>query len=240
MEQVEKNILTGKLNWLPYSGQELSVTDSVQVFKIKVSDYFRHIDAELTLSANESAKASRFRHQQSMENFTVRKYLLRQLLSRFLRIPAAEIIFQLQGNKKPSVEGISFNVSHTKDHIVMAFSGSDVGIDVEYMDPHFQFQEILSTCFSPDEIAFIENSATPLLNFYILWTRKEALLKASAEGLVDKLQEVPSLRPYAFRNAVQYKIDSFMATKELLLSIALPGPPKEISYWDLTDPLIFF
>ncbi|WP_158622513.1 4'-phosphopantetheinyl transferase family protein [Pedobacter sp. KBW06] len=240
MEQVEKSLLTGNLNWVPYSGQGLSATDFVQVFKISAGNYFRHIDAAATLSATESAKASRFPHQQSRENYTVRKYLLRQLLSRFLQVPAAEIVFQMQGNKKPIVDGVSFNVSHTKDHIVMAFSESAVGIDVEYIDAHFQYREVIDTCFSPAEADYIENSDTPLLNFYTLWTRKEALLKASAEGLVDELNKVPSLAPYVLRNAAQYKIDSHMATKESLLSIAVSGRPKEIRYWDLADPLIFF
>lgn len=235
MEPTTDSLLNVTINWLPYDGQALSVKDFVQVFKINASDFFKKINPIGILSAEELAKADRFLHQQSRENYTVRKYFLRKLLSHFLSIPHEALVFQLKDNKKPMIDGLFFNVSHSKDLITIAFSKSTIGVDIEYVDPYFQYNEVVDLCFSAEEKAMVENAAMPILPFYLLWTRKEAIVKATGEGIVEQLQEVPSRYARVLRNGLDYNIDSFFATENHLLSTATPLDSKPVKFWELSN-----
>jgi len=75
----------------------------------------------------------------------------------------------------------------------LAVGDSDIGIDVEKIDPDFSYEDILATGFSVSEINLIKKSASPRSYFYLHWTRKEALTKATAKGLDDNLIAVPCL-----------------------------------------------
>lgn len=228
------NLLNGAVTWTPYSGQDLSIKDFVHIFKIKASDYYLKIRPEEVLSVEELAKAARFSHHQSRENYTVRKYFLRKLLSHFTGVPPAAVIFHLNDNKKPAIDGLFFNVSHSKDLITIAFSTTDIGIDLEYIDPYFKYKEVAEFCFSADEKAMVESDELPILSFYLLWTRKEAIVKATGEGLVEQLQEVPARSCLISRNGADYKIDSFFATETYLLSIAKSPHSLPAKFWTLT------
>ena len=62
-------------------------------------------------------------------------------------------------------------------------------------------------CFDHQESSFIL-SDDPITKFYLLWTRKEALIKATGEGLTDHLNEVPSLLNEVKRKEKLFKINS--------------------------------
>ncbi|WP_316820155.1 4'-phosphopantetheinyl transferase family protein [Pedobacter gandavensis] len=239
METAE-TLLNGAVHWRPYDGQDLSLKDLVQVFKIKASDYFKKIRAEDILSAEELAKAARFLQQQSKENYTVRKYFLRKLLSVFTGIPPTELVFKLMANKKPGMDGLFFNVSHSRDLITIAFSSTDIGIDLEYIDPNFQYQDIMALCFSKEEILLVEMADQPMLAFYLIWTRKEAIIKATGEGIEEQLQTVPSLQRQILRNGTNYQVTSYLATANHLFTTANPAIEKPFVFWDLTTAFTFF
>lgn len=226
-------ILERDSEWFPYHGQELLQKDLVHVFIINVSEHFQKIVATAVLSVEELAKAERFLHQQSRHNYIAGKYFLRLLLSRFLYIPPVEINFQLKAKKKPAVAGIEFNVSHSKDHIVIAFSQTAIGIDIEHLDQDFQYNDVMDLCFSKQEAQFVKESPQQLLSFYTLWTRKEALLKATGEGLVDQLDQVPALTGQIFRQDSLFHINSLLTTTGQLISVASTGNHQGLKLWTL-------
>ncbi|WP_316749138.1 4'-phosphopantetheinyl transferase family protein [Pedobacter gandavensis] len=240
MKSTAENLLKGPITWLPYDGQDLSVKDFAHVFKIKASDYFKKIAAEELLSAEELVKAARFLHQQSRENYTVRKYFLRKLLSRFLGRPPEALVFHLKENKKPAIDDLSFNVSHSKDLITIAISENPIGVDIEYIDPYFQYKEVVDLCFSKEEQAMVEAAALPILAFYLLWTRKEAIVKATGEGIVEQLPQVPSMDTLVLRNGLSYQVDSFFAMETHLLTTAIPLDSKPVKFWDLNTTGLTF
>ncbi|MBS1947347.1 MAG: 4'-phosphopantetheinyl transferase superfamily protein [Bacteroidetes bacterium] len=150
------------------------------------------------LSSDEHKKAARYFQPRDRLTYTISRIALRLLLSGYAKYPAAGLEFSEGQNKKPFLRNsnacnLYYNISHSGGLVLIAVSGSDVGVDVEKMSPDFSFNEVLEKNFSMQEIDFIEKSASPYKNFYLLWTRKEALLKATSKGIGDALKSVPCL-----------------------------------------------
>ncbi len=84
-------------------------------------------------------------------------------------------------------EGLTFNMSHCKNGIGCIVSDiGDVGIDVECLE---RYKENLADyCMSAEENEMIKSAANPDALFSELWTRKEALLKCTGEGITDDLK----------------------------------------------------
>jgi 4'-phosphopantetheinyl transferase len=87
-----------------------------------------------------------------------------------------------ESNGKPFFEDypdFHFNVSHSEDLIAVAVSKRPVGVDIEILrDVNL---EIAERFFSKKETRTTQTSR----DFLYVWTRKEALLKKTGEGLKD-------------------------------------------------------
>lgn len=95
----------------------------------------------------------------------------------------------LSEHKKPFIKegGYHFNISHSVDLVVVAFSNESVGIDIE-AEKNIEVESLISY-FHPDEVKHFQSSENQLCEFYFLWTRKEAFLKAIGIGLLDGLDK---------------------------------------------------
>jgi len=86
-----------------------------------------------------------------------------------------------------------FNVSHSEDLALIAFAyRREVGIDVEWVKPIREMQQIAERYFCPSERELLRRTRTdmqPTL-FHQYWTRKEALVKATGDGLSLRLDQV--------------------------------------------------
>ncbi len=70
-----------------------------------------------------------------------------------------------------------FNISHSKLFLAIAFSDSPVGVDIEEIrDVNLQ---IANRYFSENERQFVKD----IESFFYVWTRKEAYLKRTGDGL---------------------------------------------------------
>lgn len=84
----------------------------------------------------------------------------------------------------PDHPELGFNLSHSGDWIVLATApGCEVGVDIENVDPTFPALEIADEFFLPSERKWIGAGKDPTLRFFQLWTAKEALMKATGEGM---------------------------------------------------------
>jgi len=84
---------------------------------------------------------------------------------------------------KPYLEGIAqlfYNLSHSGDWLVLAFSDREVGIDIEKRGK--VRLEIAKRFFHPQEWEFLQNSEQAT-QFYNLWAIKESFLKYTGQGL---------------------------------------------------------
>lgn len=183
--------------WQDDARQDLVVNNSeVHVWRINISQNIKCLEQfEALLTADETLRAGKYRQQKNTYRFIVSRGAQRIILGRYLNTPPAQLQFVLGDNKKPYLMGASgeilhYNLSHSGDWIVLAIAQLPVGADVEFVDPEFPFQDILEDNFSRAEADYIGTSAE---RFFTLWTRKEAILKATGQGLGDHLKITPSL-----------------------------------------------
>ncbi len=72
-----------------------------------------------------------------------------------------------------------FNISHSGDFVVLAQAETEVGVDIEKInDRHLNVAERV---FTERELSWMNES--PVERFFILWTQKEAVMKAVGKGL---------------------------------------------------------
>ena len=227
-------------HWKPGIISELK--DRVDLWKIKLPDDLTiPTEIEAVLNNEEHQTASRFYQAKDRQNFTIRRGVLRILLAGYLGVKASEIEFIKGENKKPFVNkpappGIHFNVSHSGEWALIGISDYELGVDIEEFRASFNYQEILHQGFSSQEIEFITSSESPAKNFFQLWTRKEALIKATAKGVDDDLDKIPGLDGSHDVNAVllgstkNWTVKSFNVEKMCQASIAYSDYNSSINF----------
>jgi len=183
--------------WQDAALQKLVINNNeVHVWRINISQNIKLLEQfEALLTAEETLRAGKYRQQKDTYRFIVSRGAQRIILGRYLNTPPAQLQFVLGDNKKPyligdSGETLHYNLSHSGDWIVLAIAQLPVGADVEFVDPVFPFQDILEDNFSREEVDHIGTSPD---RFFTLWTRKEAILKATGQGLGDHLKITPAL-----------------------------------------------
>ena len=156
-----------------------------------------HDDDRLLLDADERQRADRFRFGHHRRHFTTHRAWLRRVLALYLHCAPAGIRYGRVGNDKPvlatdSAHGeLHFNLSHSA-HVALCAVTRDapLGVDVERRRVLKDELEIAARHFGPREFAWVrEADATQRLErFFTVWTRKEAFIKATGEGLSRALE----------------------------------------------------
>jgi 4'-phosphopantetheinyl transferase len=144
------------------------------------------------LSADEWARAARFRFAIDRQRFVVSRGLLRMILASYLATEPKDLNFSYSGKDKPSLaaaqsgSGVEFNISHSGGIVLLAFARArEVGVDVEQVRSDFEIDAIANRFFSAQERQQL--AALPqeerFAAFFRCWTRKEAYIKATGDGL---------------------------------------------------------
>lgn len=229
-----KALFDNCINWLPFHHEAALAEDKAShVFKIDIDKYFELIkySYQNILNTAEIDKASRFLNHVDQVRYIVTKYVLRKILANFLAIPPSQIEFHLTANKKPAVTGIEFNVTHSKNLILIAVSTSPIGIDIEFINRNVNIEPLIETVFSDQEYFFMDKSPDKLIYFYMVWTRKEALLKATGEGLIDNLTTISILASIVSRFCVNFNVKSTLIDHQYIMSLATQVDSNKINYW---------
>jgi 4'-phosphopantetheinyl transferase len=162
--------------------------NEVHVWRISVSENLHRADALLPLlNLAEVERAGRYFFKKDRDLFIISRAAQRMILGRYLDMLPALLHFALGANNKPYIGSsnplqLHYNLSHSNNYALLAVSTEIVGCDVEYINAAFKYSDILHEHFSADEADYIkqQNSAEP---FFTLWTRKEALLKGTGQGI---------------------------------------------------------
>jgi 4'-phosphopantetheinyl transferase len=149
-----------------------------------------------TLSSEESSRADRFRFPRDRDRFIVGRGLLRAILGRYLGMEPERIEFRYGPRGKPAlstvpgVEGLRFNLSHSQGLALFALTRDrEIGVDLEFIRPLHEVEGIADRFFSPREVAEWRalRGDQRRQAFFNCWTRKEAYLKATGDGLAVPL-----------------------------------------------------
>lgn len=229
------------IQWLDGSNCNFALTETNHIWRIRISAFTPQIHEFWNLlNAEEQERANRYYHEKDKERFIVSRACLRILLGRYLNLDVSAITFQIGENKKPNIKGsthLHYNVSHSGDYVLIAVSPSPVGVDVELPDAKIDPDEIMQVSYSKPEIDHVHQSANRLQAFYTLWTRKEALLKATAKGIDNTLKFIPCIDGFhtTLYNTIGSKnnfiVNSFKVDDEHLGSVASAYPAT--TFWDI-------
>lgn len=219
---------TENINWEKKPLFEV-LEHTICVWQIKIIHEATQIeDLSALLNYDELARANRYHHDRDRSRFITSRGALRLLLSKYLKKEPGDIEFAVSPDKKPFLKypfnSLYYNTSHSESYALIAIAHSEVGIDVEKIDTSFGWEEILHSNFGKDEISWVEKSETPKDSFYLLWTRKEALAKATGKGLQDDLAIFPSLEGvhnlYSNEFFCSWKVNSFKIDHSSIGSVA--------------------
>jgi 4'-phosphopantetheinyl transferase len=207
------------------------------------------------LDEGEKARMARFVHARNRIEFAVAHGLTRLALGRALSVAPASLAFMEGPNGKPSAlrggrpAPVSFNLSHANGMVgvaVLARPDVPVGFDLERFDRRVEL-DIADRYFRPEEVGWLMSLPVDERprGFLRLWTLKEALIKATGEGLSRELDSFwfdvfpPRLHfvsddegeePWRFEQRIVD--DTFVAAAGLRLADGLDWSPA----WRVLDP----
>jgi len=164
------------------------------------------------LSEDERDRARRFAFERDRVDYVVCRGLLRNLLAAYGLGSACALTFSYTVRGKPVLTldcdpPIEFNVAHSRGTGLIGLGyGVTIGVDVEMVRPVDNFWSLAATCFATEELAELAALPAGLQTqaFYAGWTRKEALIKATGEGLSRPLHSLavtigPGVPPHVIR-----------------------------------------
>ena len=144
------------------------------------------------LDEQERERMQRFRFEHDRRMYGFSHVLMRRLLAGYLGVLPKKIGYSYTQYGKPYLrfqdrhDRIEFNLSHSGEVILIAVAITvPVGVDVEKIKPLPEMDQIAARFFSNGEqvdLSSLSGSAK-LAAYYHCWTRKEAVIKASGEGL---------------------------------------------------------
>jgi 4'-phosphopantetheinyl transferase len=203
--------------------------DEVQLWRIDLeairSDESRW---QRTLSQDELTRASRFHFPHDRQRFVASRAWLRTILAGYLATNPSALTFSYSTKEKPSLatehggSDITFNVSHSGGIAMMAFSrGRELGVDVEQVRTDFDVEAISRRFFSAHEQKQLAALPTErkFEAFFRCWTRKEAYIKATGDGLSLPL----------------HQFDVSVAAEDCDALISTRPDPSEATLWSLRE-----
>ncbi|WP_262965588.1 4'-phosphopantetheinyl transferase family protein [Methylobacter psychrophilus] len=141
----------------------------------------------------EQNQVQKFKQVLLQQRYVVIHGRLRQLLGQLLNQAPEKISIKKAKYGKPYLADypeLAFNISHTADKVVIALGWNcHLGIDIEICKPRINVSGLVNKCFAKEEIAYwtLLPEAQKTQVFYRFWTRKEAFVKATGQGIISGL-----------------------------------------------------
>lgn len=183
------------------SGLELPAGE-IHVWKVDLNPAPQRVEQlGRLLAADEWERANRFRFDRHRRQYVVGRGALRTLLGAYVGLPPQGVRFSYGPRGKPflapvqegqagQADGLQFNLSNSDEMALVGFvRGPEIGVDLEFMKPMTDLEQIAERFFSVPERDVLRNlpAAQKPEGFFNCWTRKEAYLKAVGEGLAVPL-----------------------------------------------------
>lgn len=186
--------------------------DEVHLWRIPLEATDDHHLA--VLSPSERARAAGYLRPRDGRQFALTRAAVRGILGRYLDQAPDAVVFAMSRSGKPRVAGPAaaaaaprYNSTHSHRLALCAVATVDVGVDLEWIRPAPIAAGIAAGIVSPDgpiRPDELPSSERDWL-FFQAWTRTEAALKATGEGLSALDRRPPALiRALAVREPRRY------------------------------------
>jgi 4'-phosphopantetheinyl transferase len=146
----------------------------------------------------ERGRLAAYRRDEDRARFLLGVTIVRRLLAARFSLPAANVRLDRacpecgKPHGKVRAEGVELSVTHSGELVGVAVANDPVGLDVEQLDPDLDVDGVARLSLSPAEARELSRydgiEKTRVFTQY--WTRKEALVKATGDGLRVDLRTV--------------------------------------------------
>ena len=193
-------------------------------------------DFHALLSEDERQRAAAFTRAWQYNQFVIGRGMLREILGRYLGVHGHDLRFCYGLRGKPALvmdvgsAPLYFNVAHSGERLVLAVTRiGEIGADIERLRGDIDVESMARRICTPHERArwrTLPPSRRPqaLLRY---WTRKEAYLKATGQGLAQRLSEldVGAARPRgaACEGRHDWSLHDLEAGGDYVAAIAVAG-----------------
>lgn len=172
----------------------------------------------------ETERCRRYRLAADRDRFTLAAALLRVVAGKAFGVEASTVVIDRSCNTcgdphgRPRLPGtgLQVSISHSGDVVAVAVTpAGPVGVDVEQFG--IGHTDLVPTVCTAPEIRHVGSSA----DFYTYWTRKEAVLKATGEGLHRRMTTIEVAPPGAPPALVS--LDGSLGVACRMADLPLPG-----------------
>ncbi|MFI6792189.1 4'-phosphopantetheinyl transferase family protein [Nonomuraea sp. NPDC050383] len=157
-----------------------------EVWKVRL-DRPQRAEWQDWLSAAERDRAGRFADAGERHRYVVAHAALRSVLGELCGVPPGAVRLTAEASGRPCLEPgggrPDFNLSHSGDWALVAVAapGTRVGVDVERVRADLDHLELARRMYQPEEAERVREIG--LVEYFRLWTAKEAYVKATGAGL---------------------------------------------------------
>ena len=196
-----------------------------------------------SLDASERMRAAQFHSLQNRHRYVAAHGLLRLTLARILGCPVTTLVLEKSAQGKPELRQsehdqrrVKFNLSHAAGWALIAIRWDrQLGVDLETTeslpDDEQSLSKLAASVLSERELEVWRTIQSPVKRraaFFRMWTRKEAYVKATGEGLRHGLAniELPADTatfdiPSAERPAHRWIVHDLSVPAELTAALAI-------------------
>ncbi|MCL1669483.1 4'-phosphopantetheinyl transferase superfamily protein [Elizabethkingia ursingii] len=192
--------------------------------------FFRTLPEELRLSI------SQYQNQKDKQARVLSKFLTEKLFHQFY--PDYHLDWKRlkkDENSKPYLEGYHFNFSsaHSEDLCVVCASVNDkCGVDVEVLKP--LDVSVYKDFLHSEEQNYLLKGQNAVNDFYNIWVRKEAVLKASGLGISKEFNEVNTLPDCIQVNDQNFFTNEVFISELYKVFIASEDPSVKIRVYNIS------
>ncbi|MEV5968343.1 4'-phosphopantetheinyl transferase superfamily protein [Kribbella sp. NPDC051952] len=146
----------------------------------------------------ERGRLAAYVRDEDKARFLLGATLVRRLLAARFSLPPASIVVNRtcpdcgKPHGKVRTDGAELSVTHAGDLVGVAIGDHPLGLDVEKVDPGIDIDAVARLTLAPEELRDLSqyNGIEKASVFTTYWTRKEAVVKATGDGLRTDLRTV--------------------------------------------------
>lgn len=170
----------------------------------------------------------RYRRWQDRHSSLFGKLLIQEGL-KFFGINSNMESVQFNRYGRPYIPGnIDFNISHSRDYVVCAFSRSGkIGIDIEYIDESVAVEDFKNV-LTQDEWDSLQKSSDKAGVFFDYWCKKESIIKADGRGFSAPVMNIELSQNKAMLEGKAYYLKEIQLSQNYKVFVAKNTPIRQI------------